>query len=312
MRTKLRRFWPHMILFGLALALRCYGLGLPLLDYHSWRQADTAAMARNFIASGYQFQAPQVDWGGQKPGYVESEFPLYSGALALLWGLFGPHVWIGRLLSALASAATCAVLYSLARPISGRRAALYAGVTLALLPFALYFGRTVMPDAWMLLGALLALLTFQRWLDQPSVGRFRLALIFGALAPLAKTPNLVIVGVPLAYLAWPLLAVRPARKAVLIYAACFALPALLWTAHARTLPIDPRLSFGIGEKLFDMRLLIDPHFYLLIARWSIENVLTWAGLPLFLLGLFTRQGGKEARRQGDKSPQQSAFLLVSS
>ncbi len=116
----------------------------------------------------------------------------------------------------------------------------------------------------------------------------------------------MIVGVPLAYLAWPLLVVCPTRKPLLIYAACFALPALLWTAHARTLPLDPRLSFGIGEKLLDSRLLLDPQFYLLIARWSVENVLTWAGLPLFLLGLMPP---KDERQSTKASKNTSRFVL---
>ncbi len=55
--------------------------------------------------------------------------------------------------------------------------------------------------------------------------------------------------------------------------------------HARALPLDPRLSFGIGEKLFDTGLLLDPQFYLLLARWSVEHVITWAGLPFLILGL---------------------------
>src|SRR5205809_6959308 len=102
MRSWLRRSWPALALALLALALRCYGLTAPLLDYHSWRQADTAAIARNYGTSGYRLAYPQVDWGGQTPGYVESEFPLYSYTLALLYGIFGVYDWIGRLITALA------------------------------------------------------------------------------------------------------------------------------------------------------------------------------------------------------------------
>ncbi|HEU4324871.1 MAG TPA: glycosyltransferase family 39 protein, partial [Roseiflexaceae bacterium] len=275
-----------------ALALRCYGLDTPLLDYHSWRQADTAAIARNFVAHGYRLGFPEVDWGGRLPGYVESEFPLYTYSLALLYGLFGVHEWIGRLLTALCSAGAVAALYALARPTLGRRGAAYAGLTLAIMPYTLFFGRTVMPDSLMLLTAILALLSFRAWQARPTPTRLLAALLCGALAPLAKTPNLLVLAPPLAYLA---LSHRPRRwPALLLYGGCFALPALLWTLHARTLPLDPRLSFGIGEKLLDTRLLTDPQFYLLIARWSLENLLTWAGLPLLLLGLLSKPAG-EAR-----------------
>ncbi len=310
---RLGRVWLPLALALIALVLRCYGLTAPLLDYHSWRQADTAAIARNFAAHGYRLAFPEVDWGGRLPGYVESEFPLYTYGLALLYGLFGVHEWIGRLLTALCSAGAVAALYTLARPALGRRGAAYAGLALAAMPFALFFGRTVMPDSLMLLTALLALLSFRAWQERPTTARLLAALLCGALAPLAKTPNLLVLAPPLAYLA---LSHRPRRwPALLLYGGCFALPALLWTLHARSLPLDPRLSFGIGEKLLDTHLLTDPQFYLLIARWSVENLLTWAGLPLFALGLLTKPGS-EARglgREACEPPQNSklphAWLL---
>jgi 4-amino-4-deoxy-L-arabinose transferase-like glycosyltransferase len=276
------RAGPALALAALALALRCYGLTAPLLDYHSWRQADTASIARNYAANGYRLPYPQVDWGGGTPGYVESEFPVYTYGLALLYGIFGTHDWLGRLLTALCGAAAVAALYGLAR--SGREA-IYAGATLALMPFPIYFGRTVMPDTLMLLTAILAIWTFRRWTERPSAGRLAVALLCGALAPLTKTPNLVIVAVPLAYLLWRGRAVRHARMPLILYGAGFALPSLLWMWHARALPSDPQLSFGIGEKLFDLGLLADPQFYRLLASWSIEHVITLAGLPFFILGL---------------------------
>jgi 4-amino-4-deoxy-L-arabinose transferase-like glycosyltransferase len=289
MRSWLCRFWPALALAALALALRCYGLMAPLLDYHSWRQADTAAIARNYAANGYRLPYPQVDWGGQTPGYVESEFPLYTYTLALLYGMFGVHEWLGRLATALAGAGAAATLAGMAAAHIGSRAALYGGLALALMPFPIYFGRAVMPDTWMLLAAILAIWCFRRWIERPSAGRYAAALLFGSLAPLAKTPNLLIVAVPVAYMALADQLQRPRRPRAIgwlaIYSVCFVVPSLVWLRHARALPLDPRLSFGIGEKLFDLSLLLDPQFYLLLARWSIENVLTLAGLPFFLIGI---------------------------
>lgn len=267
-------------LFCLALALRLPGIAAPLLDYHSWRQADTAAIARNFVASGYDLLHPQVDWGGETAGYVESEFPLYSFTLALL----GAQPVAGRLISALASSAAVVFLWLLARP-GGARVAVTAALTLALMPFAIYFGRTVMPDSLMLMLAAGALWAVRRWLLGPNRGRFLLAVALCALAPLAKTPNLVLLAPPLAYL---VLAARPAPRRwplVAVLALGFALPALLWTRYAATLPSDPRLSFGIGEKLFDLRLLTDPAFYILLATWAATNVLAVVGVPFALVGL---------------------------
>jgi 4-amino-4-deoxy-L-arabinose transferase-like glycosyltransferase len=320
MRSRFRRFWPTLALAALALALRCYGLKAPLLDYHSWRQADTAAIARNYSTNGYRLLYPQVDWGGLTPGYVESEFPLYTYTLALLYGIFGVREWLGRLITALAGAVSVVALYGLVRasaeyddaPGNDRRrvapappgtgycrVAVYAGLALTLMPFPIYFGRAAMPDTWMLLAAILAIWTFSRWLERPSARRYAAALLCGALAPLAKTPNLLIVAVPLAAMllvnrAGPLRRGR-AVGMLALYGLCFVVPSLLWLRHARALPLDPRLSFGIGEKLFDTRLLLDPQFYWLLARWSVEHVITLAGLPLFLLGLAPRTENPELR-----------------
>jgi 4-amino-4-deoxy-L-arabinose transferase-like glycosyltransferase len=296
MRGWFARFWPALALAMLALVLRCYGVTAPLLDYHSWRQADTAAIARNYATNGFHLLAPQVDWGGQTPGYVESEFPLYSYSLALLYGVFGIHDWLGRLLTALASAVAVGALYGLALALWDRRAAVYAALALALLPFSIYFGRTVMPDTLMLLTAILALWTFYRWLERRSAGRFVVALLCGILAPLAKTPNVLICAVPLAYLTWAYRPPRAAWVALAVYGLCFAAPSLLWMRHARDLPLDPHISFGIGEKLFDTTLLRDPHFYLLLARSSVRDVLTLAGLPFFVVGLASARSADQSAR----------------
>jgi hypothetical protein len=46
--VKSDRFWVSLLLIG-ALILRCYKLDSPVADWHSWRQADTSAVTRNFI-----------------------------------------------------------------------------------------------------------------------------------------------------------------------------------------------------------------------------------------------------------------------
>lgn len=290
MRTRLAHLpITAFLLFLLSLALRCYGLTAPLLDYHSWRQADTAAIARNYTTNDYKLLYPQVDWGGRSPGFVETEFPLYSYSLALLYGLFGVHVWMGRLLTALCGAAAVVALYGLALQLLSGRVALYAGVALAIMPFPVYFGRAVMPDTLMLLTAILAIWTCLRWLEYPSMQRLVAMLVCGALAPLAKTPNLLIVGIPLAYL---ILRYRPPRHvypALAAYAVCFVAPVLMWMYHARSLPSEPWLSFGIGEKLLDLRLLTDPQFYVLLGRSMADNIVTIAGIPFLVLGLWSRQ-----------------------
>jgi hypothetical protein len=44
-----------------AFAFRLYKINTPLADLHSWRQADTAAVGRNFVKQGFDFLHPRYD-----------------------------------------------------------------------------------------------------------------------------------------------------------------------------------------------------------------------------------------------------------
>ncbi|NJL87139.1 MAG: hypothetical protein HC886_16055 [Leptolyngbyaceae cyanobacterium SM1_1_3] len=73
----LKALQPYSRLFLLALALlvRLYNLQSPIIGVHSWRQADTAALARNFYENGLNFFYPQVDWGETRLAMPKLSFP---------------------------------------------------------------------------------------------------------------------------------------------------------------------------------------------------------------------------------------------
>ncbi|HEX9614212.1 MAG TPA: hypothetical protein VGA55_01830, partial [Bacteroidota bacterium] len=85
---------PLVILLALALTVRLYNVEAPLIGAHSWRQTQTAMIARNFYENGHNFFYPQVDWGGSTPGYFESEFPIYAYVVSLVYQIAGfSEVW---------------------------------------------------------------------------------------------------------------------------------------------------------------------------------------------------------------------------
>src|ERR1700726_4714899 len=79
-----------------ALVIRFIGLNQPYDDNWSWRQSDVAAIARNFYNKGFDFSRPQIDWAGDQPGYVGTEFPILPFFAAITYKVFGVHEWIGR------------------------------------------------------------------------------------------------------------------------------------------------------------------------------------------------------------------------
>ena len=100
-------------------SLRLIQIQAPILGIHSWRQADTAAMARNFAEQGMNLLLPQIDWGGAGSGVVEAEFPLYPYAVALLYRLFGVQEWLARGLSVLCSLLTIVLVVRIGRQLVG-------------------------------------------------------------------------------------------------------------------------------------------------------------------------------------------------
>ena len=79
-----------------AVAARLALINQPYVDHWSWRQSDVAAIARNFFQNGFRFGYPQIDWGGNAPGYVGTEFPILPFIAALCYKLAGVHEWFGR------------------------------------------------------------------------------------------------------------------------------------------------------------------------------------------------------------------------
>jgi 4-amino-4-deoxy-L-arabinose transferase-like glycosyltransferase len=265
-------------------------VGAPVSGHHAWRQADTAAMARNFHDHGMRLLQPQVDWGGASPGYVESEFPIYSYVVAILYRLFGVWDGWGRVVSALCGVATVAALYELVRRRVDERAAWWAALFYAIAPLEVFFGRAVMPEAAMLLCSVLAVLWFARWMATSDVRHGILAAAATAMAALLKLPALYL-GLPLLFLAWERHGRSTWKRIELwIFALAVLVPVAAWYVHAHELYRQTGLTFGIwgagADKWGSIGPLATWKFYNDVFFKSIaERHLTWAGFALCIAGL---------------------------
>ena len=126
----------------LGIILRSIQVWMPITGIHSWRQADTAAMARHFHLSNTPIWLPQIDWGGASAGYVESEFPLFPYLTSQLYQLLGLHEWLGRCLSIVCSALTIWLIIRLGRRWFNPAAGWWGGMALAVAPLGIYYGRS--------------------------------------------------------------------------------------------------------------------------------------------------------------------------
>ncbi len=121
----------------LGAALRLLWIHTPLLEAHRWRQVDTAGITRSLYEDRFNVFYPQVNWGGRN-GYVESEFPLLPAMTAVLWKIFGPEDYLGRVVSMVFSTATIVSLFWLATELLGATAGLAAAFLFAVSPAAVF------------------------------------------------------------------------------------------------------------------------------------------------------------------------------
>src|SRR6186997_3030410 len=79
-----------------------------------WRQAETQSMALNLAHRGFEPLMPRINWGGDGPGYVEAELPLYQSFVAPLLLLADDAEWPGMAVSLSCIALAAMVFYAMA------------------------------------------------------------------------------------------------------------------------------------------------------------------------------------------------------
>ncbi|MBI4226559.1 glycosyltransferase family 39 protein, partial [Candidatus Roizmanbacteria bacterium] len=155
------------IILFLALIFRLYRISSPLADLHSWRQADTAAVARNFVKNGIDLFHPRYDdlsgreSGRENPqGYRMVEFPIYNAIIAFIYKLAPliPVEVYGRLTTTLFSLVTIAIIYYLVFRENGSLTAIIASLTYAVFPFFVFFSRVVLPETTALASTFISIL----------------------------------------------------------------------------------------------------------------------------------------------------------
>ena len=232
-----------------ALIPRLYNLNSPVIGVHAWRQADTAAMARNFyqvplaIGNLWQFFYPQVDWGGG--GTAETEFPLYPTVVSGLYRLTGAHTLYARSVTVLFSLIGLYFLYRLIERCFNRSVAFWSALCYSILPMSVFYGRTVQPESLVMMSTLGGLYFFKQWIDEEKGRDLFVSWVFSAIAFLTKVLPLVYLGIPLLFLATVKYKIRIFRRLDLwIYAIALLTVTFVWYYHAHQIYLDTGLTFG--------------------------------------------------------------------
>lgn len=217
----------------LGFLVRLYKIDNPIADWHSWRQADTTTVTRNFVKYGVNPFIPRYDdfFDASGKGYINPsgfrmvEFPIFNlihFTFYKIYPVLGLVYW-GRMTAILSWLLAGSVLFFIVRRHSSQATAYLAMGLFLFLPYGIYFSRIILPDQLMVALALLTLNSFDLWNKNPKKIHLFLTILFGAMAILVK-PLAIFLLLPMIWQAKDKL--RDFR--VYLIAACIVLPFLLW------------------------------------------------------------------------------------
>lgn len=280
---------PLLFLLTLALSLRLYNISAPLIGTHSWRQSDTAAMSRNFYRNGYNLFFPEIDWGGIH-GYCETEFPIYSFIVALLYKVFGAHDFLGRLTSTVCFIVLIYFLYKLVLNYFNHRVAFWACFVYAILPLNIFYSRTFQPESMLLMCCVIGIYYFSNWLDSEKHIDLILSCVFVSLACLIKVLPIIYLGIPILYLAWTKFGIKLFSKFSLWAYSIFTIGSVfLWYSHAHNIFLEYGNTFGFSADTtnrYDYSILLTLSFWTELIFRTIFRHFAIFCFPIFIVGLF--------------------------
>ncbi|MEO8581089.1 MAG: glycosyltransferase family 39 protein [Patescibacteria group bacterium] len=179
-----------------AFVVRLYRINYPLADWHSWRQSDTASVTREYLKHGIDLLHPTYqdlstipnNLNNAQHGYRMVEFPFINAFTAVVLKVIPvlPLVPTSRFLSNLVSLGTLLSLYFLVRNLSGKRVAVVTAIMFAVLPYSVYYSRTILPEPYMLFFSTFSLLGFSNWLSTKNLKWLLVSAVGLSLALLLK------------------------------------------------------------------------------------------------------------------------------
>ncbi|MCL4364489.1 glycosyltransferase family 39 protein [Patescibacteria group bacterium] len=302
---KLDLFLLTMILL-VGLALRLYKIDIPLADFHSWRQADTAAVARNFLRGGFDLLHPRYDdlsnvqSGFENPqGYRMVEFPIYNAIFAYGYQLM-PSLTLeewGRLVSIFFSLVIIAVIYYLLLKEKDRLAAFFASFIYAVFPFFVFFSRVVLPESTALGFTFLAILFLYVGNPKKTVS-YTIYLILSIISfavALLVMPTTIFFGLPLAYIFFKNYKWKTVKNPLFyLYFLIAVAPLFLWRNYIKSypegIPVNEWLFTSVNTGGGLQNVFFRPAFFRWIFFDRINNLILGGYLTVFfVLGIVAKQ-----------------------
>jgi len=286
----------------LTIAVRLYRINEPVADWHSFRQTDTASVAQLYVANGVDLLHPRyhdlsnIQSGKDNPnGWRMVEFPLYQAVAASIarnYPSVSVDIWL-RMVTILSAAGTAVILMMLVGSVSTPLVAILTGLTYAILPYGIFYGRTILPETFAVFWGMLSIYLCFRASDSTKGNWWVMtaSAIAGALAVLVKpTAGFLLLPVPYFILRAYGISMGSILR-LIFYAVICLVPLYEWRLWI--------VQFPEGIPVFDWLLnkgnirFKGAWFQWLFAKRLAELILGYWGLLPFGLGLLARGTKKE-------------------
>lgn len=283
------------IILIISLVVRLHRINEPLADWHSWRQVDTSAVTRRFVADGIDILHPRfadlssIPSGLDNPeGWRFVEVPFINALTASFYKTFPSislEVW-GRLTSIIFSLGSVVLIFLILNQLVDSKTGLLAALIFGLLPFNIYYHRTVLPEVPLLFFTLLSFSGFLVWLKNQKLSYYLLSLVSFSAGLLLK-PYILFMGLPMFYLAWKTWGRQVFKQKLLwFYAIVSITPFISWRIWA----INYKAGIPDYKWLFNStRIRFRPAFF----RWIFAErfgklIFGYWGLIPFALGVIAK------------------------
>ena len=296
--SKLEFFLLIFILI-FAFGVRLYKINRPIADWHSWRQADTAAVARNFLKEGYTPFIPKYDdMSSQANGldnpnrYRFVEFPIYNSLIYIVWSITGVNETFARLVTVFISLGSTLILFLLVKRLSGFITAILSASFFSLLPYNIFYSSAILPGPLMVFAILGLYFSFLKWMDNDTNWYWGISSILFANLAILTWPIALLFLFPVLYLSLEKYNLAIFKKANLwIFALLAITPFIAWRFWMSNFPEGiPNWRFLLNEGNIRFK---GAFFRWIIAERIGKLILTVAGFTLFIIGLLKKPLDKE-------------------
>jgi hypothetical protein len=224
---------PILIILGFG--VRLYKINSPVADWHSWRQADTASVAKIYLQQGINLLYPRyhdissIQTGLANPsGYRFVEFPFYNAihALAAKYITQIPFDTWGRLISVIFSLGSAIFIYLIGKRTVNKFGGLLAAFFFLFIPYNIYYSRVILPEPLCVLSFLVGIYLFFKYSESDKPYWLYLSGVVFAVSVLIK-PFVLVYLLPLAVMQ----SRKLSKKTIVqigIFLAIVLVPFLLW------------------------------------------------------------------------------------